>query len=112
DDRTGAGVVDPFEALTRAGAASKRAPASAAGGPVVALARPSAGLSPAGGRGVGWSAGVVGAVAGRLCAVAAPRRGRTRRWAGLRRAAARRWRAGAVRAGRGRRTVTPKTTLD
>lgn len=102
DDRTGAGVVDPFEALTRAGAASTRAPAAGAGGvPVVALAHPEPGLSPTALHALVWSVGLVAGVAVLLCTVPA-----------LRRAAARRWRAGPLPARKTRRTITPKTTLD
>jgi membrane-anchored mycosin MYCP len=102
DDRTGAGVVDPFEALTRAGAATTQTHAPRAGGvPIAAVARPAPALSPAGLVALVWSVALVAAVPVLLCTVPA-----------LRRAAARRWRPGPVPARRARRTTTPKTTLD
>jgi type VII secretion-associated serine protease mycosin len=102
NDHTGAGVVDPFEALTRAGAATKQTPTSRAGGVrVAAVASPAPALSPTALIALVWSVALIVAVPVLLCTVPA-----------LRRAAARRWRPGPVPARRPRRTVTPKTTLD
>jgi type VII secretion-associated serine protease mycosin len=102
DDRTGAGVVDPFEALSRAGAAATQTPVSRAGGvPVAAVARAAPALSSTGLSALVWSVALIAAVPVLLCTVPA-----------LRRAAARRWRPGPIPTRRPRATTSPKTTLD
>jgi type VII secretion-associated serine protease mycosin len=103
DDRTGAGVVDPFEALTRAGHATTKTPTTrAVGVPVAALRQPAPALSTTALLALVWSAGLVAAVPILLCTVPA-----------LRRAAARRWRAGPLPNRPHRKASNPPmTTLD